>query len=101
MRSIRQKSHWSLILFYSFWLLIFPAYFNFAILDNSDMTPFYACFEDMDQGNLISTLDKKVKIFISTFLMPPPFLADFSLRRLPNFLYQLPALGSKSLILRC
>jgi hypothetical protein len=101
MKSLYQKSIFSLIVLFSFWFLILPAYLNFSILDDSDMTPFYACFENIDQGNSITTLDKKEKILILTFFIEHTLIANFSRDRVPNLSYQLPTLNSKSLILRC
>ena len=65
------------------------------------MTPFYACFESIDQGNSITTLDKKGKILVLTFFIKHTLIANLSRDRIPNLSYQLPTLNSKSLILRC
>ena len=85
----------------SFCLIILPAYLNFSILDDSDVTPSDPVFEKIDPDDSILSPEQREEIFNLTFfvkhvLIPQPFLAWVS-----NLLDQPSALNSRSLILRC
>ncbi len=101
MRKTSKKYERCLILLFSFWFLIFPAYLNFTILDDSDMTPSYPAIGKIDQEDLILGSGEKGKILVSALSTEHIYIAHPSLVWVPNLLNQLPVLNSKSLILRC
>ena len=101
MKKVSEKSKYFLIIFFSFWFLIFPAYLCFSILDDSDITPSYPVFGTIDQEDSIANSGEKENILELTFFMKNALIAHFSLAWVPNLSYQLPVLNSKSLILRC
>ena len=101
MQIFSEKSRRFPIVLLSFWFLLFPAYLDFSILDDSDMTPSYPALGKIDQDDLILSSENREKILKSTVftkdvLKPQPILTWIS-----NPLDQFPVLNSKPLILRC
>ena len=96
-----KESRYFLILLFSCWVLIFPTYLSFSTLDGLDIASFYTCIEDIDQGDSIPSSEKKETILVSTFCIKHILMACLPSVRIPNLLYQLTSLNSKSLILRC
>ena len=101
MGMLSKKSKCFVIALLSFCLIILPAYLNFSILDDSDVTPSYPVFEKIDQDDSILNPEQREDIFNLTFfvkhiLMARPFFAWVS-----SLLDQPSALNSRSLILRC
>jgi hypothetical protein len=101
MKKVSEKFKYFLIVLFSFWFLIFPAYLYFSTLDDLDIAPFYTRFENIDQEDSIPSSEKKENILALTFFIKHILIAHLSLARIPNLSYQLPTLNSKSLILRC
>ncbi len=101
MGRISKKFKLFLIVLFSFWILIFPAYIYFSTLGDSDITSYYPVFGTNDQEDSISCSEKKDTILILTFFIKHIAIAQLSLSLIPNLSYQLPTLNSKSLILRC
>jgi len=66
MLSERSKSF--LIALVSSWFVIFPAYLDFSILDDSDMTLSFPAFGKVDQDELIPSSQRRAKIVNFTFL---------------------------------
>lgn len=101
MKNAFKKSKYFLIMLFSSWFLIFPAYLNFSTLDDLDLTYPYLCFEKIDQEDSIPNSEKKEKILELIFFIKHILIDHLSLTRVPNFPYPLPALNSELLILRC
>jgi hypothetical protein len=101
MKKTSEKSKYFLIILFSLWILIFPAYLYFSILDDLDIVSFDTCIENIDQEDSIPILEKKQMILILTFFIKDILIAHLPLGGIPNLSNQLPTLNSKSLILRC
>ena len=85
----------------SFCLIILPAYLNFSILDDSDITPSYPVIEKIDQDDSILSPEQREEIFNLTFFVKHILIAQRFLAWVSNPLDQPSALNSRSLILRC
>ena len=99
MKKVSRRSEAFLIVLLSFSFLVFPAYLNFSILDDSDMTPSYLVFGKADQEESLLNTERKEKIL--PFFIEHGLVAHFFLARILNHSDQLPALNSESLVLRC
>ncbi len=106
MEMLSKKSKCFVIALLSFCLIILPAYLNFSILDESDITLSYPVLAENDQDDSIPSSQKGRQIFklifsiehisIEHILIAQPFLAW-----VPNLLDQPSAFDPKSPILRC
>ncbi len=85
----------------SFCFIILPAYLNFSILDDSDITYSYPVLEENDQDDSILSSKQKEEIFNLTFSVQHILIVRHFLAWVSNLLDQPSALNSKSLILRC
>jgi len=101
MKKASNRSECFLILLFSCWFLILPAYHNLLILDDSDMTPYYPALGNIDQENPITGSGEKGKIVDSALFVEQLHETCLSLSRIPHPLNKLPVLDSASLILRC
>ena len=101
MKKAFKKSECFLIVLFSCWFLVLPAYLNFTVLDDSDMTPYYPAIGKTDQENLVLGSGEKGKILGSALSTEPIYIAHLSLAWVPNFLSQPPVLNAISPILRC
>jgi hypothetical protein len=101
MKKVSKKFKYFLMILFSFWFVIFPAYLYFSILDNSDLAAPYPCFKNGDQEDSILSPKKKEKILESTFSIGHIFLDHLSLAQVSHPSFRPPLLKSKSLILRC
>jgi hypothetical protein len=101
MKKISENAKCFPIVLFSFWFLIFPAYLYFSIIDNSDIPPSSPLFEKIDQEDSIPISGEKENILELTFSIKHALITYLSLAWVPNLSYQLPALDSKPLILRC
>ena len=102
MKKALDKYKCFLIILFSFWSVILPAYLYFSYLDNLDDISFCASFENNDQEDSIPSLEAKEITLISTVFVQHMIILHSSLTRLPDLAYLLPlSLDSKSLILRC
>jgi len=100
MKKISENGKYLLIVLFSLWFLIFPAYLHFSIIDGSDITPSCALFEIIDDDDSIPITEEK-EILELTFSIKCALITHPSLAWFPNLSYQLPELDSKPLILRC
>ncbi len=101
MEMLSQKSKCFVIALLSFCLIILPAYLNFSILDDSDITPSYPVFEKIDQDDSILSPEQRKEIFNLTFFVKHILIVQHFLAWVSNLSDQPSALNSKSLILRC
>jgi len=101
MKKAFKKSECFLIVLFSCWFLVLPAYLNFSILDDSDITPSYPAIAKLVQENLILGSGEKGKILASTLSAEHIPVAHPSLAWVPNLLSCPPLLNAISLILRC
>jgi hypothetical protein len=89
-----------LIVGVSFWLLVFPAYLHFSILDESDLTSCHPCFKNMDQDDSIVTAENEkisgFNLIVETFAGSGFFIEGVSI-----FFPQMSNQYLKSLVLRC
>jgi hypothetical protein len=99
MKKTSEKFKYFLIILFSFWILIFPAYLYFSIVDDLDMVSLYTCIKNIDQEDSILNSEKKEMIL--TFLIKHILISRLPLVRISNLSNQLPTLNFKSLILRC
>ena len=98
---LSDKSKYFLVALLLLWFLIFPAYLNFSILDDSDITPSSPVFEKIDQDDSILNPEQREDIFNLTFFVKHILIAQPFVGWVSNLLDQPSALNSKSLILRC
>ncbi len=101
MKDAFKKFKFFLIILFSFWFLVFPAYLYFSTLCDLDIASLYPCFGNIDQEDSIPTPEKKENILELTFFISHILIVYLSLGRVPNLSYQLPTFNPKSLILRC
>ena len=101
MEMFSKKSKCFVTALLSFCLIMLPAYLNFSILDDSDITPSYPVFEKIDQDDSILNPEQREDIFNLTFFVKHIPIAQPFLAWVSNLLDQPSALNSKSLILRC
>jgi hypothetical protein len=94
------NSYSVLILFFSFWFSIFPAYLYFSTLDASYINS-VSSLENIDEEDSTPNLDKNTKVAASAFLIKHMFMNFFFLTQLPNLFFQLKTSDAKPLILRC
>jgi hypothetical protein len=90
-----------LILLFSFWFSIFPAYLYFSTLDASDINSASSSLENIDEEDSTPNLDKKEKVAGSTFLIKHMFMGYLFLTQVPNLFFRLQTSDAKPLILRC
>ena len=100
MKKTFEKSRYTLIILFSFWILIFPLYLYFSILDDLDIASFYVCIENIDEEDSIPRSEKNEMISIFTSYIEHTLIAHLPLVWIPNLSNQLRTLNSKSLILR-
>lgn len=98
---LSEKPRCFVIALLSFCLIIFPAYLNFSIMDDSDITPSYPVFEKSDQDDSILSPEQREEIFNLTFIVKHILIAQLFLGWVSNLPDQPSALNSRSLILRC
>jgi hypothetical protein len=96
-----EKPKYVLLILFSFWILIFPAYLYFSTLDDLDIVSFCTYIGNIDQEDSIPSLEKKEKIVVLTVHIKHIVIAHLPFVRIPNLSYQLPSLSSKALVLRC
>lgn len=101
MDKISPNSYSILILLFSFWFSIFPAYLYFSTLDASDINPVSSSVENIDEEDSTPNLDKNEKLEGSTFLINHMFMDYLFLTQIPNLFFQLQTSDAKPLILRC
>jgi len=101
MKKTLKKFKFLPIIYWSFWLLIFPAYLYYSTLDDLDVASPHKCFKKIDQEDSILSSEKKEKILGLIFFIKHVFKTTFFLERVPSFSLQLLPLNSRSLILRC
>ncbi len=101
MRRFSENTQCILIVLFSLWFLVLPAYLYFCIIDASDMAPSYPLLEKTDQEGLTAIPGEKEKILKLTFSITDALITYPSLAWVPSLSYQLPALDSKPLVLRC
>ncbi len=100
MVKVSASSYAVVVLLFSFWLSIFPAYLYFSTLEASDINS-VTSFEYLDEEDSTPNLDNDNKVVRSIFLIKPMFM-DFSfLTRVPNLFFQLQTSTAKPSILRC
>ena len=100
MNKISPNSYSVLILFFSVWFSISPAYLYFSILDASDINS-VSSLENIDEEDLTPNLDKNKKVAGSTYLINHMFMDFLFLTQVPNLFFQLQTPDAKPLILRC
>ncbi len=98
---LSEKSKCFAIVLLSLCLIIFPAYLNFSILGDSEITPSNPVLEEIDQDDPILSSEKGKKIFNLTFFIQHILIVQSFLVWVLSILDQPPTLNSKSLILRC
>ena len=98
---LSEKPRCFVIALLSFSLMILPAYLSFSILDDSDITPSYPVFENIDQDDSILGPEQREEIFNSTFSVKHIFIAQPFLAWVSNLSDHPSASNSRSLILRC
>ena len=98
---LSEKPRCFVIALLSFSLMILPDYLSFSILDDSDITPSYPVFENIDQDDSILGPEQREEIFNSTFSVKHIFIAQPFLAWVSNLSDHPSALSSRSLILRC
>jgi len=101
MKKAFKRSECFLIVLFSCWFLVVPAYLNFTLLDDSDMTPSYPAIGKIDQEELILGSAEKEKILGSAFSAEHIYIVHLSLALVSRVLIQPPPLDATSLILRC
>ena len=102
MKKASEEFKYFLIILFSLWFLIFPAYLYFSILDDSDMTPSYPSIGKIDQEDSILASGEKEKILESDLFTKHTLIAHLFPAMIPYLSCQFPAsLNAKSLILRC
>ncbi len=101
MKRIFRNTKRFVVILFSFWFLVFPAYLYFSIIDASDLTPSYPLIGKMDQEDSIPISGEKEKILELTFSVKHVLTTHLSRAWVPNLSDQLPALDSKPLVLRC
>ena len=89
-----------LILLFSFWFSIFPAYLYFSTLDALDINS-VSSLKNIDEEDSTPSLDKKEKVVGSTFLIKHMFMGYLFLTQVPNLFFRLQTSDAKPLILRC
>jgi hypothetical protein len=100
MVKISSNSYSVLILFFSFWFSIFPAYLYFSALDATDINS-VASFENINEEDSTAALDKNKKVAGSTFLVKHMFMDFLFFTQVPNLSFQVRTSVAKPLILRC
>jgi len=90
-----------LILLFSFWFSIFPAYLYFSTLDASDINSASSSLENIDEEDSTPNLGKEERVAGSTFLIKRIFTDYLFLTQVPNLFFQLQTPDAKPLILRC
>jgi hypothetical protein len=101
MKKASEEFKYFLIILFSLWFLIFPAYLYFSILDDSDITPSYPLFEKNDQEDSIPISGEKGDILELTFFIKHVLIDHLSLVWVTNLSYHLTPLNSRSMILLC
>ncbi len=94
-----ERSKCFAIVLLSFCLIIFPAYLDFSILEDSDITPLSPVLETIDLDD--SILSSEEKIFELTFFIQHILIVQCFLAWVRNLFDQPPALNSTLPILRC
>ena len=89
-----------LILLFSFWFSAFPACLYLSTLDASDINS-VSSFENLDDEDSTSNLEKNKKVAGSTFLIKHMVMDFLFLTQVPNLFFQLQTAVAKPLILRC
>ncbi len=101
MDKVFSNFHSILILLFSFWFSISPAYLYFSTLDASDINSASSSLKNIDEEDSTSSLGKKEKVTGSTFLIKHMFMDYLFLTQVPNLFFQLQTSDAKPLILRC
>jgi hypothetical protein len=101
MKNIHKKGEVYLIVIFSFWFMVFPAFLYFSILDNSDLPSVVVSFKSIDEEDSISNPDNRQKILYPSVLRKDSPIVHLSLSWTPDLPDQLPAFHSESLVLRC
>ncbi len=89
-----------LILFFSFWFSIFPAYLYFYTLDASDINS-VSSFENTDEEDSTPNLDRHEKEAAPPFLMIRMLMDLLLPAQAPNLFFQPQTSVANLLILRC
>ena len=83
----------------SFWFFLFPAFFNFCVLEELDVNSPNPSFEKIDRDDQVVILEEKLFALPNLLLIRP--LENIILERIPDPFFQIPLLNSKGLVLRC
>jgi hypothetical protein len=100
MNRISSNSSSVLILLFSFWFLILPAYLYFTPVDASDINSI-ASFENADEEYSDPSLDKHEKVAKLPALLKHMGMDFLFLVRNPSLFFQCHSSVAKPLILRC
>jgi hypothetical protein len=83
----------------SFWFSLFPAFFDFCVLEELDINSPNPSFEKIDRDDQVIILEKKLIALPNLLLIRP--LETIILERIPDPFFGIPLLNSKVLVLRC